>query len=219
MAASGWRRTMGLTGAGGLLALAVASTSVAKPVPMPPIPLADAGANATAVPAGEEHAAVVVVVDGARWQDVLVGIDGELARDAGMDPRAANEPAMPRLARDLNDVCSGRIDPAELLRARTGGTSPWRERPSPAVPTEILLDDRASPRHTVVEVFAKDRPGLLYTLSHALHDLGLSITLSKINTEGARVADVFYVGELDGSKVARGPRYQQIHDALVRAVG
>jgi [protein-PII] uridylyltransferase len=86
------------------------------------------------------------------------------------------------------------------------------------VPTEILLDDRASPRHTVVEVFAKDRPGLLFTLSHALHELGLSIALSKINTEGARVADVFYVGELDGSKVKQGPRYHEIHDALVRAV-
>ncbi len=136
-------------------------------------------------------------------------------RDGGTE---GVEAAMPRLARDLEDVCSGRVDPEELLRTRTGSSSPWRERPSPAVPTEIQLDDRASPRHTVVEVFAKDRPGLLFTLSHALHELGLSISLSKINTEGARVADVFYVGELDGSKVERGPRYHEIHEALVRAV-
>jgi [protein-PII] uridylyltransferase len=70
----------------------------------------------------------------------------------------------------------------------------------------------------VVEVFAKDRPGLLHTLARALHELKLSIALSKINTEGTRVADVFYVNELDGSKVAPGPRYGQIHDALVGAV-
>lgn len=127
--------------------------------------------------------------------------------------------AMPRLARDLDDVCSGRVQAADLLRARLGAPSPWRQRPSPAVPTEVLLDDRASPRHTVVEVFAKDRPGLLYELASAFHDLGLSIALSKINTEGTRVADVFYVSELDGSKVAAGPRYQRIHDALVRAAG
>jgi [protein-PII] uridylyltransferase len=137
-------------------------------------------------------------------------------RDGGT---AAVERALPRLGRDLEDVCSGRTDPADLVRARTGATSPWRERPSPAVPTEVLLDDRASPRHTLVEVFAKDRPGLLYTLAHALHELRLSIALSKINTEGMRVADVFYVSELDGSKVARGPRFQEIHDALLRAVG
>jgi [protein-PII] uridylyltransferase len=130
--------------------------------------------------------------------------------------------AMPRLVRDLNDVCSGAIDPAELLRQRTGSSSPWRERPSPAVLTEVFVDDRASPRHTVVEVFAKDRPGLLYTVAATLHELRLSIALSKINTEGTRVADVFYVNELDGSKVgANGQRerFKEIRDALMRAIG
>ena len=137
-------------------------------------------------------------------------------RDGGTDGVSQ---ALPRLARDLEDVCSGRVEPGELLRTRTGSSSPWRERPSPAVPTEILIDDRASPRHTVVEVFAKDRPGLLFRLAHALHELGLSIALSKINTEGTRVADVFYVSELDGAKVARGPRSKEVQEALVRAVG
>jgi [protein-PII] uridylyltransferase len=136
-------------------------------------------------------------------------------RDGGTE---GVEEALPTLERDVDDVCSGRVSPSDLLRSRTGSASPWRERPSPAVPTEILFDHRASPRRTVIEVYAKDRPGLLYTLANALHELGLTITLSKINTEGARVADVFYVGEVDGSKVAPGPRCQEIHDALVRAI-
>jgi [protein-PII] uridylyltransferase len=136
-------------------------------------------------------------------------------RDGGT---AGVEQALPRLARDLEDVCSGKVTPTDLLRLRTGSASPWRERPSPAVSTEILFDDRASPRHTIVEVFAKDRPGLLYTLAQALHELGLSIAVSKINTEGNRVADVFYLSELDGSKVAHA-RHDAIREALVRAVG
>jgi [protein-PII] uridylyltransferase len=127
------------------------------------------------------------------------------------------EAALPRLARDLDNVCSGRVPPADLLGARVGSASRWRERPSPAVQTEVLFDNRASPRHTVVEVYSKDRLGLLYTLAEAFHELGLSIALSKINTEGARVADVFYVREPDGSKVAAGSRQQEIHDALLRA--
>ena len=131
----------------------------------------------------------------------------------------AVERAMPRLVRDLADVCSGAMDPEELLRQRTGSTSPWRERRSPAVLTEVVVDDRASPRHTVIEVFAKDRPGLLYTVARALHELRLSIALSKINTEGTKVADVFYVNELDGSKVAPGERFKEIRDSLVRAIG
>jgi [protein-PII] uridylyltransferase len=136
-------------------------------------------------------------------------------RDGGTE---GVERVLKRLARDLDDVCSGRVEPAALLRSRVGSDSPWRERPSPAVPSEIQVDDRASPRHTVVEVFAKDRPGLLYRLAQALHDLRLSIALSKINTEGTRVADVFYVSELDGSKVAPGARYREIHDVLMKAI-
>jgi [protein-PII] uridylyltransferase len=58
----------------------------------------------------------------------------------------------------------------------------------------------------------------LYSLAHALHDLGLSIALSKINTEGTKVADVFYVNELDGSKVANGPRFKAIREALLGAI-
>jgi [protein-PII] uridylyltransferase len=136
-------------------------------------------------------------------------------RDGGTEGVAE---ALPRLARDLEDVCSGRVLPTDLLRTRTGSSSPWRARPSPAVPTEILFDNRASSRHTIVEVYAKDRSGLLYALAQAFHDLGLSITLSKINTEGARVADVFYVSELDGRKVAPGPRQHEIQETLARAV-
>jgi [protein-PII] uridylyltransferase len=137
-------------------------------------------------------------------------------RDGGVDGVSQ---ALPRLASDLENVCSGRVEPGALIRTRTGSSSPWRERPSPAVPTEILLDDRAAPRHTIVEVFAKDSPGLLFRLAHGLHELGLSIALSKINTEGMRVADVFYVSEPDGAKIERGARSKEVQEALVRAVG
>jgi [protein-PII] uridylyltransferase len=126
---------------------------------------------------------------------------------------------MPRLLRDLVDVCSLDVAPEALLAARTGSASRWRERPSPAVETKVMIDDRASPRHTVIEVFAKDRPGLLFTLAHAIEKLGLSIALSKINTEGTRVADVFYVSELDGAKVTGAERFKQIRETLLAAIG
>jgi [protein-PII] uridylyltransferase len=135
-----------------------------------------------------------------------------------IDGKDGVERRMPSVVSDLLDVCSDKITGKDLILARTGGGSKWSERPSPHVPTEVVVDDRASPRHTVVEVFAKDRPGLLYALAGALHDLGLSIALSKINTEGTRAADVFYVSELDGSKVRPGERFRQIKEAIQRAV-
>jgi [protein-PII] uridylyltransferase len=66
-------------------------------------------------------------------------------------------------------------------------------------------------------VFAKDRPGLLHTLARALHQLHLSIAVSKINTEGTRVADVFYVTEVDGTKI-QPRRHEEVRAALVHAV-
>lgn len=126
--------------------------------------------------------------------------------------------AMPRLVRDLEALCSGQVTSDDLLQERIGSASPWRERPSPAVLSEVVVDDRASPRHTVVEVFAKDRPGLLYSLARVMHELGLGIALSKINTEGTKVADVFYVTEQGGAKVAPGARFKAIREALLAAV-
>jgi len=125
---------------------------------------------------------------------------------------------LPRLGQDLESVCSGQISAEDLLRDRTGSASPWRERPSPMVTSEVVVDDRASPSHTVVEVFAKDQPGLLFRLARAMHELGLSIALSKINTEGNKVADVFYVTDLNGEKVQPGPRFREIRDALLAVV-
>jgi [protein-PII] uridylyltransferase len=86
------------------------------------------------------------------------------------------------------------------------------------VETEVLFDDRASPRYTIVEVFARDRPGLLHDVAQAMYDSGLSIAISKINTEGSRVSDVFYVLGGDGRKLPAG-RQNELRDALLRAAG
>lgn len=89
-----------------------------------------------------------------------------------------------------------------------------RGRKTPDVLTEVFMHDVASPKHNVIEVFTKDRPGLLYLLSREMHDLGLSIALSKINTEGTRAADVFYVTDFSGSKVVDPSRIRAIQERL-----
>ncbi|MBK8216454.1 MAG: [protein-PII] uridylyltransferase [Myxococcales bacterium] len=144
-------------------------------------------------------------------------VDVFLVRDRS-DDRAFAERLLPRLKRDLETLVSEGITPRDYLLERAGGRAPSRERPSPRVTTEVVVDDRASPRHTVIEVFAKDRPGLLHAVAQELYELGLGIALSKINTEGSRVADVFYVNERDGAKVAPGERFKEIRTRLKRAI-
>jgi [protein-PII] uridylyltransferase len=123
--------------------------------------------------------------------------------------------ALPKLARDVRAVLAGEIRAADLARNRGGGS--LRERKSPRVKLQVSIDDRASPRHTVIEVLARDRPGLLFAVSDALYQLGLSIAVAKINTEGTRVADVFYVSEGDG-KIPPGRRSTEVHRALVEVL-
>src|SRR6185369_9413076 len=120
---------------------------------------------------------------------------------------------MPKLERDLGSVITGQVKPRDLVATR-GSSSPWAERPAPNVLTEISVDNRASASQTVIEILTRDRPGLLFALANALHELGLSIAVAKINTEGNRVADVFYVTEADGSKIDPGARTNEIRSRL-----
>jgi [protein-PII] uridylyltransferase len=127
------------------------------------------------------------------------------------------ETALPKLEADLKRVIGGAVSPAALVGQR--GRSRWSDRPSPSVSTEIVIDHRASPRHTVIEILTKDRPGLLFALAQALHELGLTIAVAKINTEGTRVADVFYVTETDGTKVHHGARTDEVRERLLTMLG
>jgi [protein-PII] uridylyltransferase len=69
----------------------------------------------------------------------------------------------------------------------------------------------------VVEVFGRDRPGLLYDVARALHRCGVVITLARVNTEGRRVADAFYVTLEDGQKLS-AERVDAVRAALLAAV-
>jgi [protein-PII] uridylyltransferase len=113
-------------------------------------------------------------------------------------------------------VIRGRVEPRDLLQVRK--PSRWSERPTPSVFTEVTIDQTASPQHSVVEVMTKDKAGVLFTIAQALHDLGLSIALAKVSTEGTRATDVFYVTEADGSKPATEARVADMRRTLLAAL-
>lgn len=65
----------------------------------------------------------------------------------------------------------------------------------------VVIDNDCSRDFTVIDVFAYDRPGLLYGLSQALHELNLSVQQARIGTHLDQVVDVFYVTDLNGDRV------------------
>jgi [protein-PII] uridylyltransferase len=87
----------------------------------------------------------------------------------------------------------------------------------PVVP-RVLIDNRASATHTVIEINGRDRPGLLYRLTSALSELKLQISSAKISTFGQRAVDVFYVKDLFGLKIEAEPKLRVIRARLLEAL-
>jgi [protein-PII] uridylyltransferase len=69
------------------------------------------------------------------------------------------------------------------------------------VAPRVLVSDKASSRTTVVEVNARDRPGLLARLAHVIHAAGHELHSAHIATYGERAVDVFYLTAADGKKL------------------
>lgn len=128
-------------------------------------------------------------------------------------PPLLDRPLRERLERDLRRRLAGELTADELL-ARSASTPRWARRRSPEVPTEVVVDNTASPTFTVVDVFTRDRPGVLHTIAQTLHERGVTIALSKINTEGERVADVFYVVDPAHGKLQDPARLEALREAL-----
>ena len=125
---------------------------------------------------------------------------------------------LPRLRRRIGEALSGRLLPErELARGRR------RAIPSRTsvfqVPPAVIIDNKASAGHTVIEVNGRDRPGLLHDVTARLTGLGLQIASAHVSTYGERVVHVFYVRDVFGSKIERDEKLKDIHDGLLQAIG
>ncbi|MFL6731042.1 MAG: [protein-PII] uridylyltransferase, partial [Sphingomicrobium sp.] len=84
------------------------------------------------------------------------------------------------------------------------------------VAPSVAIADRASTRTTVVEVNARDRPGLLAALAAAIHSKGHAVHSAHIATYGERAVDVFYLTRSDGRKLSPDD-VEDLRSALLEA--
>jgi [protein-PII] uridylyltransferase len=81
----------------------------------------------------------------------------------------------------------------------------------------VLIDNKASNRFTVIEVNARDRPALLFTLAHALFQSKVTIHSAHVATYGERAVDTFYLTDLLGDKIDSATRLKTIERRLLEA--
>jgi [protein-PII] uridylyltransferase len=60
-------------------------------------------------------------------------------------------------------------------------------------PTHIVVDNKAHPAYTLVQIQTPDRIGLLYDLLSCLGGEGVAIALSRVSTQNGAAIDTFYV--------------------------
>jgi [protein-PII] uridylyltransferase len=119
-----------------------------------------------------------------------------------------------RLHQTIEKTLRGEIRPRRELARKV-----QRNRASAfTIKPKIHFDNEASRIATVIEVECLDRPGLLYDITQAIFEAGLSISTSMVATYGERAVDVFYVRDGFGHKIVHPARLDAVERRLKAAL-
>ncbi len=118
-----------------------------------------------------------------------------------------------RAEENLKSALAGKLNLTEALKEKMSAYRSFKPRASKR-PNRIVIDNESSGFFTIIEVFAYDFPGLLFSITDALFRCGLDVWVSKIATKVDQVIDIFYVRDFDGQKVDAPDRVLAIKKAL-----
>lgn len=133
-----------------------------------------------------------------------------------IDPDYAGAPPDERreaIGAMIRSVLQGREAVEDVVRRGTRLTAVRSITPSRQA-TEVRIDNETSDRYTIVDVFADDRQGLLYVITHAIFRQGLSVHAARISTRLDQVADVFYVTDAKGRKIEQPEQIERIRQGV-----
>jgi len=131
----------------------------------------------------------------------------------GSDGGAVDLAALDRMVRDLLWVLTGKQTAAELLSKRKPPT--YGKHAGSRKAPRVEIDNDASAAATVVDVYARDRLGLLYDIASAITRLKLDIQVAIVSTKVDQAADSFYVREVGGGKVVEPARLEALRNGLL----
>ena len=113
-------------------------------------------------------------------------------------------------------VISGEVDVDSLVATRRQSRGVFSRTSNPRFPIKVEIDNSTSDNATIIEVYAHDRPGLLYDITRRLWAIGLNIILAKISTEVDQAADIYYVHDNDGNKIVDFDKLDSVRENLMK---
>ncbi len=143
-----------------------------------------------------------------------MALDGFWVQNATGAPFSDEE----KLSRALILLEQGLVGDSLFDDALQGKYEPSARKLAAHITSRVLIDNRASSQHTVVEINGRDRPGLLCDIGLAMTQLGLSIVTAHISTYGAQAVDVFYVKDRYGFQVTKNAEIERIRARLLIAL-
>jgi [protein-PII] uridylyltransferase len=112
------------------------------------------------------------------------------------------------------------IDFDQLINApRSILDSPEENEHLHHVPQRVYLNNDASPGHTIAEIQAADRLGLLHDIFSNIAALGLQITNSRINTSLGAAIDSLYIVDADYKQITDRNTLTKLYKAIEDAMG
>ncbi|HHD63908.1 MAG TPA: [protein-PII] uridylyltransferase [Desulfobulbaceae bacterium] len=120
---------------------------------------------------------------------------------------------------NLNQAVNYRLDVGLQLHRKKQGFGLRTRRKVQQPVRKVILDNNASRRFTVIEVYGGDAPGALYKLAQTLSDFGLDIHRARIATELEQLIDVFYVLKQDGGKLVEKDLREKVRQTLLNIIG
>ncbi|MGK7346140.1 MAG: [protein-PII] uridylyltransferase [Candidatus Nitrospinota bacterium M3_3B_026] len=149
--------------------------------------------------------------------------EGHMALDAitvaGPSLSLFSDPAsLAAFEKELVAFLEGKKDVDKMVKRRARYMRPEPGAKAPGLEPRVVILNHLSRISTVVEIWAPDRIGLLYDITHTLARLGLDINGAKISTEGKRAINVFYVTDEEGNKLEGEENGQRVREALISAI-
>jgi [protein-PII] uridylyltransferase len=134
------------------------------------------------------------------------------------DPDYAGQPSPQRLDSINNALVESLLRPGSVPTFRQTWTLGGQRPVLGTIQTRVLIDNTTSAAFTILDIFTLDRRGLLYAITRAIFELGLSVGRAKIGTYLDQVVDVFYVTDQQGRKVEDPARLHEIRRRLLEVI-